>query len=434
MLLNFILDNDSFRILNPAEIEFATSVNYIKCHFNIKASDWQDVDAIAAIFKSATYNKYYEVMLDSNNNCYVDPEVYKRGGTVQVKLAADKYLSDSIHSTTHMTSILEFKVNEAISVPTRIPSTHDVFVAEFERVAQSIEDALDDLATRLANHEFDGERGVGIESASFSPTGYLTLLFSDGESTTSNISLIGPQGPQGIQGIQGIQGPQGPRGPQGDTYVLTDADRTAIANNVKVLISPYVSDVIVDNESIVTDGVAGIDKIDFLSTGISNSAESYQWITIRTIKPDGSVQSHGSVARTTLASSSGRGLMSNTDKIKLDSLSITNGVVDSSSLPSYVNNVIEAYPISGESELTNTWLSASSGGTALTPESGKIYILMADSDTYTANTLFRWSGTVYVAVGGIGDGSSSGPNIYTSPTAPGSEDGENGDIWLIYEE
>ena len=72
------------------------------------------------------------------------------------------------------------------------------------------------------------------------------------------------------------------------------------------------------------------------------------------------------------------------------------GLVDNSYLPSYVDDVIEAYPITGATELAAGWLSKTSGGAALTPEQDKIYILMADSTSYSANSTFRWSGSTYV--------------------------------------
>lgn len=72
------------------------------------------------------------------------------------------------------------------------------------------------------------------------------------------------------------------------------------------------------------------------------------------------------------------------------------GKVDSSYLPGYVDDVIEVYPISEATELTSGWLTDTSGGsTAITPESGKIYILLAASTTYAVNTEFRWTGTAY---------------------------------------
>ena len=80
-----------------------------------------------------------------------------------------------------------------------------------------------------------------------------------------------------------------------------------------------------------------------------------------------------------------------------------NTKIDSAYLPSYVDDVVEAYPRSGATELSSSWLSTSSGGAALTPETGVIYILMADSASYSANSQFRWSGTTYVklADGGV---------------------------------
>ena len=80
-----------------------------------------------------------------------------------------------------------------------------------------------------------------------------------------------------------------------------------------------------------------------------------------------------------------------------------NSKIDSQYLPSYVDDVIEAYPVSGATALSAGWLSATSGGSALTPEAGKIYVLMADSGDYSANTQFRWGGTAYVKLndGGV---------------------------------
>ena len=106
------------------------------------------------------------------------------------------------------------------------------------------------------------------------------------------------------------------------------------------------------------------------------------------------------------ATTSDAGLMSATDKGKVDKLVFdSNNLIDSSILPSYVDDVIEAYPRSGATELSSTWLSKTSGGSALTPETGIIYVLMADSTSYAANTQFRWSGTTYVKLsdGGVSE-------------------------------
>lgn len=78
--------------------------------------------------------------------------------------------------------------------------------------------------------------------------------------------------------------------------------------------------------------------------------------------------------------------------------------IDSTYLPSYVDDVIEAYARSGQTALSQNWLaSGSASGTVITPETGKIYVLMADSGDYAANTQFRWSGSTYVKLndGGV---------------------------------
>lgn len=62
------------------------------------------------------------------------------------------------------------------------------------------------------------------------------------------------------------------------------------------------------------------------------------------------------------------------------------------------DDVIEVYPISGTTELSAAWLSLTSGGTAITPMSGKIYILLTDSESYSTNQQFRWNGSAYTAL------------------------------------
>lgn len=78
--------------------------------------------------------------------------------------------------------------------------------------------------------------------------------------------------------------------------------------------------------------------------------------------------------------------------------------IDAAYLPSYVDDVIEAYARAGQTALSSTWLATeSASGTVITPETGKIYVLMADSGDYAANTQFRWGGSAYVklADGGV---------------------------------
>lgn len=77
--------------------------------------------------------------------------------------------------------------------------------------------------------------------------------------------------------------------------------------------------------------------------------------------------------------------------------------IESSYLPSYVDDVVEAWPDATETELSHDWLLDDEMGTIIPPETGKIYVLMANSTNYNAGAQFRWGGTTYVKLndGGI---------------------------------
>lgn len=80
-----------------------------------------------------------------------------------------------------------------------------------------------------------------------------------------------------------------------------------------------------------------------------------------------------------------------------------NSKIDAQYLPSYVDDVVEAYIRSGQTALSQNWLATgSASGTVITPESGKIYVLMNSDSTYAANTEFRWGGTTYVQLNDSG--------------------------------
>lgn len=84
------------------------------------------------------------------------------------------------------------------------------------------------------------------------------------------------------------------------------------------------------------------------------------------------------------------------------------GKVPAAQLPSYVDDVIDAYIVSGSTALSAGWLSATSGGSALTPETGKIYVVLTAGEYQ--NKTYRWSGSTYVEI-------SSSPAQATESTA-----------------
>jgi hypothetical protein len=88
--------------------------------------------------------------------------------------------------------------------------------------------------------------------------------------------------------------------------------------------------------------------------------------------------------------------------VPLSQKGVANGVatldgdakVPTAQLPSYVDDVIEAYIREGATALSSTWLSLTDGGAALTPEKGKIYLIMT-AGSYQ-NKQYRWGGSTYV--------------------------------------
>lgn len=135
--------------------------------------------------------------------------------------------------------------------------------------------------------------------------------------------------------------------------------------------------------------------------------------------PTASNSSFGAVKVDTALSSSSENPVQNKaintalgNKINTSARGAANGVcplnasskIDATYLPSYVDDVIEAYARPGQTALSYNWLATgSASGTVISPEAGKIYVLMADSGDYAANTQFRWSITSYVklADGGV---------------------------------
>lgn len=69
------------------------------------------------------------------------------------------------------------------------------------------------------------------------------------------------------------------------------------------------------------------------------------------------------------------------------------GHVPSAQLPSYVDDIIEAYIRNGATGLSKEWLSLTEGGAALEPEKGKIYVIMSAGDWQ--NKQYRWGGSTY---------------------------------------
>lgn len=203
MLLNYKFDAEGLRCTNAAVAANVSAVNYIKCHFDIANTEFDDVTAIIAVFKSATYNVTSEVLLDSNHDCFMEPEVFKNGGTIQCKLVGDKYVDDVLITSSHITNVAEIYLPETIRTPLVTPSKYEMFVAELAEIKQAIDATMSEIARKLETDEFKGEPGVGIARVDYNSNHTITIVLTDGTTYTSTTSMIGPQGATGV-GISNV--------------------------------------------------------------------------------------------------------------------------------------------------------------------------------------------------------------------------------------
>lgn len=102
----------------------------------------------------------------------------------------------------------------------------------------------------------------------------------------------------------------------------------------------------------------------------------------------------------------------------------SDGKVPTSQLPSYVDDVVDTYIVSGATPLSAGWLSLTDGGSALTPETGKIYVVLSDGQY--KNKTYRWSGSTYVEISEApGQATESTPGIAAIATQAECTTGTN---------
>lgn len=161
-------------------------------------------------------------------------------------------------------------------------------------------------------------------------------------------------------------------------------------------------------------------KVDKLSSG--PTAGTYTKVTVNS---EGQVTAGGSLVAGDIPDISATYVPQTSVGVANGVASLDNdGKVPSSQLPSYVDDVVDAYIVSGATALSAGWLSATDGGTALTPETGKIYVVLTDG-TYKDKT-YRWSGTTYVEISSApGQATESTPGIAAIATQAECTTGTN---------
>ena len=133
-------------------------------------------------------------------------------------------------------------------------------------------------------------------------------------------------------------------------------------------------------------------KVDKLTTG--PSAGTYTKVTVNT---EGQVTAGTTLVAADIPDVSAT-YIPQTDKGVANGVATlgSDGKVPSAQLPSFVDDVVDTYIVAGATALSAGWLSLTDGGSALTPETGKIYVVLTDGQY--KNKTYRWSGSTYVEI------------------------------------
>ena len=190
---------------------------------------------------------------------------------------------------------------------------------------------------------------------------------------------------------------------RGDHRHPTDTSRQAVINDLDAIRSGASAGATAYQKP--SGGIPKTDLAEAVKTSLGKADSALQSYT----ETDPTVPAWAKASSKPTYSKSEVGLGNVTDdaQVKRSEMGVANGVatlgsdgkVPSSQLPSYVDDVVEAYIRSGQTALSSTWLATGSAtGTVITPESGVIYMIMNGNDTYPTNSEYRWGGTAYVPI------------------------------------
>ena len=237
MILHFKLKNSEICFMDKGKIVATKSRNKEFAQFELLSDDW--VAPITAIFESADGQAYTQI-LDENNECVIPWEALQFEGYMKVSAFCGD-LRTAISTSVKLTES-GYKEGQTPSEPSqtvyeqilaKIKELEEQGVSE-EMIANAIEKYLTEHPLRsgeieirnagdyiqwkrqsetewqnlVAVSDLTGADGKGISKAEINSNGELVLTYSDG--TSVNVGVV--------------------KGANGSDYILTETDKTEIAN------------------------------------------------------------------------------------------------------------------------------------------------------------------------------------------------------------
>lgn len=297
------------------------TVNYYKCEFQFDKT-WNGFEK-RVYFKNVSYNVVKSVLLDSTDSCFIPWEVLEHTGVITCNVVGLKYSNNiTIQRLTTRPVSFTYQVDESILAPYDQRPLTPTEYEQFRGVFNSI--YTDTVTTRDEVVNLKGD----VENSAAEASGYAERSY--------NASIDSEAFATGYRNGEPVD--SGDPAYEHNAQYFSEVAEQAVAQIISIGVP--VSDVEIDGDSIVRDGVASIPIYDGISAtpGLvppSPLEGTYgklftgaDWKTIEVVngsyRESSRLDGDFAVFSVNDATTTTSGLMSATDKVKLDNIVASN--------------------------------------------------------------------------------------------------------------
>lgn len=215
--------------------------NYLKAQFLFTTNEWANLEKEAYFTKD---NITHSIILDKNNVAY---PLHLSAGKWKISVVGRDYvkgeLTERITTDEVEIEVKPFKVGTETPFPLPEPTEIEALSGKMGKLSSLLTSAKTSLVDAI--NELYRKGGTGGGNGGFSPIvtiepfngGHrITIVDAEGEKSFDVFDGIdgtnGVDGKDGEKGEKGDKGDKGEDGKDGSDYILTDTDKTEIANAV----------------------------------------------------------------------------------------------------------------------------------------------------------------------------------------------------------